>query len=285
MRIADGKPLSFEQRDLIARGHAIECRINAEEPTRTSRRPRGRCRKSHLPGGFGVRVDSHVYAGLAISPYYDSLLAKIVVHGATREEAIVRMDCALARNAHRRRFTTTIPACAARSWPIRAFRAGGVPVDYLSALVAQTAAVWHGMPILAASRASSPCRRSSASRWATKSRVPPSRRRSPRGASADARAFVKDLVYGTLEHADQIGRTASAAPRRVDDRTVADGRPFTLADGRLRDAPSARDAASRSSSTRRSNSRRNFRPRSRAVSSTACWRRPAGVTRLVREPA
>jgi acetyl-CoA carboxylase, biotin carboxylase subunit len=137
LRIADGKQLSFKQRDLTARGHAIECRINAEDAHFAP--AAGTLQEVYLPGGYGVRVDAHVYGGLAISPHYDSLLAKIVVHAATREEAIVRMDCAL-RDARITGIPTTIPACrAVLADP--AFRAGGVPVDYLSALVAQPAAV------------------------------------------------------------------------------------------------------------------------------------------------
>jgi acetyl-CoA carboxylase, biotin carboxylase subunit len=137
LRIADGKPLSFRQKDLVARGHAIECRINAEDAHFAP--AAGTLQEVYLPGGFGVRVDGHIYGGLTISPHYDSLLAKIVAHGATREQAIVRMDSAL-RDARVTGIPTTIPMCRA-ILADPAFRAGGVPVDYLPALLAQTAAV------------------------------------------------------------------------------------------------------------------------------------------------
>jgi acetyl-CoA carboxylase biotin carboxylase subunit len=137
LRIADGKPHSYKQRDLVAHGHAIECRINAEDAHFAP--AAGTLQEVYLPGGFGVRVDSHIYGGLTISPHYDSLLAKVVAHGATREQAIVRMDCAL-REARVTGIPTTIPMCR-MILADPGFRAGAVPVDYLPALLAQTAAV------------------------------------------------------------------------------------------------------------------------------------------------
>tara|TARA_Y100000817_G_scaffold216569_1_gene170453 strand:- start:47 stop:526 length:480 start_codon:yes stop_codon:yes gene_type:complete len=75
--------------------HSIECRINAEDPANGFRPSPGKITNLHLPGGHGVRVDSHVYAGYVIPPFYDSMIAKLIVSGQTREEAIVRMKRAL----------------------------------------------------------------------------------------------------------------------------------------------------------------------------------------------
>ena len=93
--VAAGNPLSFTQADVHFTGHAIECRINAEDPARNFMPCPGTISFFHLPGGMGVRVDSHVYQGYTISPYYDSMIAKIICHALTREEAIARMDRAL----------------------------------------------------------------------------------------------------------------------------------------------------------------------------------------------
>jgi acetyl-CoA carboxylase biotin carboxylase subunit len=93
--IAGGNPLSFTQEDIVFSGHAIECRINAEDPAQSFRPCPGRVAFFHLPGGMGVRVDSHVYQGYTISPFYDSMIAKIICHGLDRTEAISRMNRAL----------------------------------------------------------------------------------------------------------------------------------------------------------------------------------------------
>jgi acetyl-CoA carboxylase biotin carboxylase subunit len=93
--VATGKTLSFKQRDVKLRGHAIECRINAECPERFTPSP-GTISVYHVPGGPGVRVDSAAYPGCVIPPYYDSLVAKLIVHADTRAEAIARMKRALA---------------------------------------------------------------------------------------------------------------------------------------------------------------------------------------------
>jgi len=95
IRAAAGLPLSIRQRDVVARGHAIECRINAEDPL-TMRPSPGTVRALRLPGGPGIRIDSALYAGGSVPPYYDSLVAKLVAHGRDRAEAIVRMRGALA---------------------------------------------------------------------------------------------------------------------------------------------------------------------------------------------
>jgi acetyl-CoA carboxylase, biotin carboxylase subunit len=94
IRIAAGAPLSFSQEDLAISGHAIECRINAEHPA-TFRPSPGRIAYFHPPGGLGVRVDSAVYQGYTIPPNYDSLVGKLIVHGRTRNECLMRLRRAL----------------------------------------------------------------------------------------------------------------------------------------------------------------------------------------------
>ena len=93
--VAAGQPLSFAQKDVRFTGHAIECRINAEDPIRDFAPCPGKVGFVHLPGGMGVRVDSHVYQGYTISPYYDSMIAKVICHGLDRDEAVRRMIRAL----------------------------------------------------------------------------------------------------------------------------------------------------------------------------------------------
>jgi len=92
--IAAGQPLSFRQADVVLRGHAIECRINAEDP-RTFRPSPGKINIFHAPGGPGIRIDSHLYDGYVVPPYYDSLIAKLIAHGSTRAAALARMTTAL----------------------------------------------------------------------------------------------------------------------------------------------------------------------------------------------
>ena len=94
IQIAAGAALSFAQDDIALNGHAIECRINAENP-RTFMPSPGRVTDYHAPGGLGVRVDSAVYAGYQIPPYYDSLIVKLIVHGANRNECLLRLRRAL----------------------------------------------------------------------------------------------------------------------------------------------------------------------------------------------
>ncbi|MBT3536179.1 MAG: acetyl-CoA carboxylase biotin carboxylase subunit, partial [Rhodospirillaceae bacterium] len=94
IRIAAGAPLSFSQEDIRFSGHAIECRINAEHPKTFVPSP-GQVGDFHAPGGLGVRVDSGLYAGYRIPPYYDSLIAKLVVHGTTRNDCLMRLNRAL----------------------------------------------------------------------------------------------------------------------------------------------------------------------------------------------
>jgi len=93
--VAAGAPLSFVMNGHRLRGHAIECRVNAEDPSRNFQPSPGVITAYHPPGGPGVRVDTHIYAGYTVPPYYDSLLAKVIVHGNTRTEALARMRQAL----------------------------------------------------------------------------------------------------------------------------------------------------------------------------------------------
>ena len=94
--VAQGKPLPFTQDDIEVRGHAIECRINAENPEQGFRPSPGKIRSLHIPGGPGIRVDRAVYQGYTIPPYYDSMIAKLIVHAPTRSQAIMKMRWALA---------------------------------------------------------------------------------------------------------------------------------------------------------------------------------------------
>ncbi len=93
--VASGQKLGFKQSDIKPRGAAIECRINAEDPDRNFQPCPGKIHSMYLPGGFGVRVDSHAHAGYTVPPHYDSMIAKIIVHRETREEAIATMQRAL----------------------------------------------------------------------------------------------------------------------------------------------------------------------------------------------
>ncbi|MEO0317890.1 MAG: acetyl-CoA carboxylase biotin carboxylase subunit [Pseudomonadota bacterium] len=98
IRIAFGEKLRFRQRDIVLKGHAIECRINAEDPYKFTPSP-GRITAWHTPGGPGIRVDSHAYAGYYVPPHYDSMVGKVIAYGATREQAISRMQIALSEMA------------------------------------------------------------------------------------------------------------------------------------------------------------------------------------------
>jgi acetyl-CoA carboxylase, biotin carboxylase subunit len=108
IRVAAGEPLSWLGDGRKLRGHAIECRINAEDPYRNFQPSPGTITAYHPPGGPGVRVDSHVYAGYQVPPFYDSLLAKVIVHGNSRAEALTRMKNAL-ETFVLEGVTTTIP--------------------------------------------------------------------------------------------------------------------------------------------------------------------------------
>jgi acetyl-CoA carboxylase biotin carboxylase subunit len=94
IRVAAGEKLSIRQRDVVLRGHAIECRINAEDPYKLTPSA-GRITQYHAPGGPGIRVDSHVYHNYMVPPYYDSMIGKVIAYGDNREQAIARMRIAL----------------------------------------------------------------------------------------------------------------------------------------------------------------------------------------------
>lgn len=95
IRIASGRTLSYKQEDVVIKGHAIECRINAENPEKGFRPCPGTITSLHMPGGKGVRIDSAIYSGYTIPPYYDSMIAKLIVWAKDRKEAIKKMQSAL----------------------------------------------------------------------------------------------------------------------------------------------------------------------------------------------
>ncbi|MGH7624460.1 MAG: acetyl-CoA carboxylase biotin carboxylase subunit [Gemmatimonadaceae bacterium] len=126
--VAAGAPLSVTELPPL-RGHVIECRVNAEDPARNFQPSPGRIDVYHPPGGPGVRLDSHVYAGYTVPPYYDSLIAKLIVQGRTREEAIRRMQIAL-ESFIVEGVTTTIPFLA-RVMQNPRFQAGQVDTKFI----------------------------------------------------------------------------------------------------------------------------------------------------------
>ncbi|QCU90740.1 acetyl-CoA carboxylase biotin carboxylase subunit [Thiomicrorhabdus sediminis] len=95
IEVAMGMPLSITQEDIKLSGHAIECRINAENPARNFMPSPGKIERLHLPGGLGVRWDSHIYTGYSVPPHYDSMIGKLICFGSDRQTAIARMNCAL----------------------------------------------------------------------------------------------------------------------------------------------------------------------------------------------
>ncbi len=133
IRVAAGAPLSVLQLPPL-RGHVIECRINAEDPARAFQPSPGRISAFHPPGGPGVRLDTHVYAGYTVPPYYDSLLAKLIVQGRDREEALRRMHMAL-ESFIIEGVTTTAPFLA-RVIMHPEFRAGQVDTKWLEREIA-----------------------------------------------------------------------------------------------------------------------------------------------------
>ena len=95
IKIAQGEKLPFTQNEIEIKGHSIECRINAENPEENFRPSPGKITEMHFPGGNGVRVDSAIFTGYEVTPYYDSMLAKLIVYGDNRQEAINKMRSAL----------------------------------------------------------------------------------------------------------------------------------------------------------------------------------------------
>lgn len=126
--VAAGEKLKFRQKDIELRGHAIECRINAEDPYSFVPSP-GKLTTFHMPGGPGVRIDTHAYAGYTVPPHYDSMICKLVTHGATREQAIARMRIALSEMLVDG-IKTNIPLHA-DLMADAAFHLGGTSIHYL----------------------------------------------------------------------------------------------------------------------------------------------------------
>jgi acetyl-CoA carboxylase biotin carboxylase subunit len=134
IRIAAGESLSFKQSDVHITGHAIECRINAEDPQNFTPSP-GTITRYHPPGGPGIRVDSHIYSGYKVPPFYDSMIGKLIAHGEDRPAAIARMRMAL---------TEIIVEGIKTNIPLHrdivhdaAFRSGGTNIHYLERKLAE----------------------------------------------------------------------------------------------------------------------------------------------------
>jgi acetyl-CoA carboxylase biotin carboxylase subunit len=128
LAVAGGGKLGFTQDDIKITGHAIECRINAEDPDNFMPSP-GNIKKLHWPGGPGVRVDTHIYAGYTVPPHYDSMIAKLITHGCNRDVAIARMQGALSE-AVIDGIKTNIPL-QQRNMDDANFQIGGVNIHYL----------------------------------------------------------------------------------------------------------------------------------------------------------
>jgi acetyl-CoA carboxylase biotin carboxylase subunit len=133
IRIASGERLGYTQNDLVPRGHAIECRINAEDPRNNFAPQAGTLSKVVFPGGPGIRVDTHVYSGAQVPPYYDSMLAKVIVSGETRDDAIARMERAL-RETVIEGVNTTIDQ-SLEILATREFRSGRYDIGFLPSLL------------------------------------------------------------------------------------------------------------------------------------------------------
>jgi acetyl-CoA carboxylase biotin carboxylase subunit len=128
IRVASGEPLSYRQEDIVLRGHAVECRINAEDPATFAPSP-GTISLFHPPGGPGIRLDTHIYQGYKVPPYYDSLIGKLIAHGEDRHAALMRMLNAL---------TEVVIDGIRTNLPLHrdmmhdaGFRAGGMDIHYL----------------------------------------------------------------------------------------------------------------------------------------------------------
>ncbi|OOZ37806.1 acetyl-CoA carboxylase biotin carboxylase subunit [Solemya velesiana gill symbiont] len=132
LRIASGMELSYKQEDIEIRGHAIECRINAEDPTNFMPSP-GDIKHLHIPGGPGIRVDTHIYSGYRVPPHYDSMIGKLVAHGETRDAALARMRTALSE-AIIDGIKTNIPLHQ-QIMKDAAFIAGGANIHYLEKML------------------------------------------------------------------------------------------------------------------------------------------------------
>jgi acetyl-CoA carboxylase biotin carboxylase subunit len=137
IRIAAGERMPIKQRDVVFKGHAIECRINAEDPYKFTPSP-GRITSWHMPGGPGIRVDSHVYNNYFVPPHYDSLIGKLIAYGDTREQAIARMGIALSE-AVVEGIQTNLPLHA-ELMRDAAFLRGGTSIHYLEQKLAKSKA-------------------------------------------------------------------------------------------------------------------------------------------------
>lgn len=133
LRVAAGEPLRYKQEDIKFLGHSIECRINAEDPETLLPCP-GKIDLFHAPGGPGVRVDSHIYSGYSVPPYYDSMIGKIITYGLTRKAAIARMEAALTETLITG-IKTNIPLHQ-RILSDEGFREGGTNIHYLEKMLA-----------------------------------------------------------------------------------------------------------------------------------------------------
>jgi acetyl-CoA carboxylase biotin carboxylase subunit len=133
IRVAAGEPVGIRQRDIKPRGHAIECRINAEDPDRNFAPCPGLIETFEPPGGPGVRFDSHVVAGYRVPPNYDSMIGKLIVHAPTRDAAIARMDRALSELRIEPVKTTT--ALHRKLMQNKSFREGGIDIHFLERLL------------------------------------------------------------------------------------------------------------------------------------------------------
>ena len=134
IRVAAGHRLRYRQKEIQLRGHAVECRINAENPVTFVPSP-GRITRFHVPGGPGIRVDSHVYADYFVPPYYDSLIANVIAHGDTREQAFARMRTALSEMVVEG-IQTNLPLHQ-ELMNDAAFIAGGTSIHFLEARMAK----------------------------------------------------------------------------------------------------------------------------------------------------
>ena len=136
IELAAGKPLPFKQKDVTWRGHAIECRVTSEDPTRAFAPDAGHINTAHFAGGPWVRVDTHVFPGYTTPPYYDSLLAKVIVWGRDRAEAISRMRRAVDETAIQGVHTNLDYLALVLSHP--RFEAGDIDVDFVERHLAET---------------------------------------------------------------------------------------------------------------------------------------------------
>ena len=130
LRVAFGEKLTIRQKDVELKGHCIECRITAEDPSKNFAPASGTITRFDAPGGPGVRVDAHIYNGYTVPPYYDSLLAKILVHAENREAAINRAERALAETRVEG-LATNLPFLQ-RILQNEYFRRGEVSTDFLA---------------------------------------------------------------------------------------------------------------------------------------------------------